>query len=579
VTERASEDEYASLPQSDPDTHAVTDDAWEVEDTERDAHSTRSADAFSEPNTADLPPRSKQEIAPSFPDYKPAGDFPIDALPETIQAAVREACKNDHVPGPIAVQSALSVVSLVCQDFIWIERRPGVRSVASLFMLAVAGSGVRKSQVDGAFLEQIHAFDREKDAEYKKAQENYESIRQAKKFEVHVLQMKLKNLLLKSIPIDDKNHPMWEADCKATAEELKKAKVQPEKPRLKRLLYSQIAPATLERRLCENWPAAGLFSNEAGDILNARRPEELSQLDRLWEGQPIDVERSNDKESVSVPDPRVTMSLMIQPSVFERFLERKGAQARGIGFLARLLICQPASLFGKRLIDPAEQRSTYWIGKYSDRISALFKMMRSEAARDESERIVMRFTPRAQQIWIDDYNENEKKMGDGGDFFYETDFASRYSEHVARLAALFYFFEEWDGDKSVTELLIPYNYVEQAIRVGQWYGQQFRCIFDPRLILEKNAQLVREKLFQIFHENWPIVINGEVVAGEFMKRIPAHLRKASDFEPVKRWLEENKIIRFYKKTFAPYREYVRFDSDSPEHKKLNSGPRPRMTSK
>jgi hypothetical protein len=560
------EDEYPLQPQAVADTESTT-DGMPVAD-EAGVHAREMDFDGNSPDGHRVPlALSNNGERPPFPDFEPAGRFPIDALPETIQAAVREACKNDQVPGPIAVQSALSAVSLACQDLILVERRPGVRSVASLFMLAVAGSGVRKTQVDKAFLEQIQVSDDAKDAEHQVALEAYESVTRSKKFLANVLRMKLRKLMLKSVPVDPSERANWELDCSTAAEQLREAETAPEKPRLKRLLYSQIAPATLERRLAENWPSAGLFSNEAGDILNARRPEDLSRLDRLWEAQAIDVERPNDKESVYVADPRVTMSLMIQPSVFERFLERKGEQARGIGFLARLLICQPDPLFGKRLIDPAEQRSTYWLEQFNERISALLAISHARADRNEDSRVVMKFSPRAQKIWIDDYNENEKKMGDGGEFAHETDFASRYSEHVARLAALFYFFQEWGGDEDSREIFIPPEYIEKAILVGQWYGQQFRSIFDPRLILERNAQLVRDKLLEMIVGNHPKAWGGEIEAGEFMKRIPEHLRQKDAFRPVRQWLEDNQIIEFYKKEVGPRREYVRFHVHAPEQKK------------
>jgi Protein of unknown function (DUF3987) len=552
--------ELTSLAQTDADNQAAPGDTSVAGEGHEDQRATPTENVLSEqhPN-----PQTSQEEdrKPPFPDFEPAGGFPIDALPESIQAAVREACKNDKVPGPIAVQSALSVVSLACQDLILVERMEGVRSVASLFMLAVAGSGVRKTQVDNSFLASIHEYDELRDKEHGGAVERDKIELLANKFKERVLQGKLKKLLL-----DDAS----EEEIGRVTGQLRVVQLPMKKRRLKRLLYSQISPATLERRLQENWPAAGLFSNEAGDILGTRRPEDLSRLDRLWEGQPIDVERSDEKERVYVADPRVTMSLMIQPSVFDRFLERKGEQARGIGFLARLLICRPDSLFGRRIIDPEERRSTFWLEEFNSRIALFLHATHSIVSREGGERIILRFSPEAQKLWIDDYNENEIQMRDGEEFAHETDFGSRYSEHVARLAALFYFFQEWDGRNTQETLQIPPHYLRNAIKVCQWYRQQFRVIFNPKLALERTANQVVDALLEILlRESWM-----EVELQFFMKRVPKHVRKKAQFDPVREWLEDNQIMTFYRKVDSKSGreagpEYVMFHFNSKETKQLS----------
>jgi hypothetical protein len=62
------------------------------------------------------------------------------------------------------------------------------------------------------------------------------------------------------------------------------------------------------------------------------------------------------KRSFKVRSPRATISWMVQPAIFHKFMVRKGEDARGIGFLARCLICFPASTQGTRFIRSTPQK-------------------------------------------------------------------------------------------------------------------------------------------------------------------------------------------------------------------------------
>lgn len=528
---------------------------------------------------AHQPHLTENPAPPPFPDFSPAGDFPIDALPEIIQGAVREVCENDKVPGAVAVQSALSVVSLVCQDLLLVERAPGLRSVASLFMLAVAGSGVRKTQVDNAFLAPVHEYDQQRNKEYREALESQKSQSAATKLEEKFLLGRLKKLLQENETSQNEKKEVIILEIGRIKEKLADLHSQMKPKRLKRLLYSEVSVSTLERRLGENWPAAGLFSNEAADILGARRSNDWSRLDRLWEGQPINIEFPDNRESVYVADPRLTVSLMIQPEVFDRFQERKGDVARDIGFLARVLICRPIPLFGQRIIALGEARSTYWLAKFHERITQVLTANHSLSDATRTNRVVLTFSPAAQKRWVEDYNDCEAAMRKGAEFADETDFGSRYSEHVARVAALLHFFEEWNGATGAQKLQIQMAHLENAIQICQWYRKQFQIIFNKRLALEGYVQDTRKKLFEMLCYNIEMQLTGEdwssnaVSVSFLMGRVHPDVRLKKNFEPVRAWLEENGIMVFYHLKSSGKKagsELVKFTTQSSESRELRA---------
>lgn len=573
------------------------------------------------------------------------GDFPADQLPQIIKGAVMEACLNDNVAPEIAFQSAMAMVSLVCQDRLIVRRLNGVESVCSLYMLTIAGSGARKTQVDNLFSATVADYDARKKREFDLACEEYRWALEEQKDQERILRGMRKNFLRKQLTstyeaaiddavsakavernrrqkalerthdaldeardpsesskilmverepgskkfIPDENSP--EADEPLSAEEILKIQIQTidndlnkikewhagnPAPRLFRLLYSDISPSTLERRLQESWPSAALISNEAGDILNSKTISHLSNLDRLWEGKSIDVERSQKQDSVSVANPRLTLSLMIQPAVFDHFLERKGPQARGIGFLARTLICKPTPNYGEREIRKEGGRQTVWKKRFEARIQGLLERMSADFnLRAEDKNTLLSFAPDAQLLWEQDYAENEKLLGRDSKFIHDADFYSRYSEHVARMAALFYYFdsgrfEDDEFDEKSFSNEIPLPAVRSAIAVCQWYRAQFSELFNPQIILERNGELVAAELLRMLLDKQVDAI--PLVA--LQRNVKAHLRKKAAFEPVIDWLHATGRIKVWPRPnpdTGRHIECIHFTDQAPEHLRLIRG--------
>ncbi|WP_158934123.1 YfjI family protein [Burkholderia sp. S171] len=451
-----------------------------------------------------------------FPDFTPENEtFPWQSLPETIRGAVIEICRNDWVAVPIAVQAVLSAVSLACQDLIWVNRgiEKNERTVCSLYMLTVADTGSRKSKADSVVTSSVETYDRIRRAEYARQKElnEYElKERLRKRSELEkasgTLRRKSHTLAISGKKDADQLARIAQDKLEEVEQELTELRQQDfayREPRLRRVLYSKIPIRQLEQNLAENWPSAGLFSDEAAGILNARGESDMSSLDKLWEGKAIDVVGRTARESYFVEDPRLTISLMVQPIVFDRFLERKGELAKGIGFMSRILLSRPDTPYGKRKISGFDPRLTDWIKIFNERILALLAHAHSDIALRDQNRKTLCFAPAAQQAWENDFNEMEAATADGGLLVHEREFVNRYSEHVARLAALFHFFEngklrgsdgKGDGDSDSSELVIPEPTVTSAMRVVEWYLSEFGRVFNPEIAMKEMATHVLQKL-------------------------------------------------------------------------------------
>lgn len=122
---------------------------------------------------------------------------------------------------------------------------------------------------------------------------------------------------------------------------------KPMKPLRPKLRYSDTTPEAMMAGLFENWPSACLHSDEAGILFDGRATGDLPKLNSLYSGGKIAVDRRT-SDSFTLENVRLSISAMIQPAALEKFIKRKGEEARGSGFWARFLICQPQSSQGER---------------------------------------------------------------------------------------------------------------------------------------------------------------------------------------------------------------------------------------
>jgi putative DNA primase/helicase len=88
-----------------------------------------------------------------------AAPYPLDALPDSVRCAVLEVVGFVKAPIPLIAQSALTALSLAVQVHTDVERAEKLTGPCSLFMLAIADSGERKSSCDGYFTKAIRDYE------------------------------------------------------------------------------------------------------------------------------------------------------------------------------------------------------------------------------------------------------------------------------------------------------------------------------------------------------------------------------------------------------------------------------------
>jgi len=351
----------------------------------------------------------------------------------------------------------------VIQTYFSVSRNSRLHGPASLFLLTVAESGERKSSVDSLFMQPI------RDWEAKQLQEKKR--------------------------LDAEYQKEWDAWNRQDGERGD----APEKPGpTPRMLRIDDTSEALLMHLSE-YPIAAVICSEAGIIFggHAMKPEQvqrhMAQANALWDGGPI-VEGRVKRGETNIPSVRVTMGLMVQPHLMQKFLNQNDGMARGIGFLARFLFCHPATTQGTRFY--REPPPMPGLDDFHQRVTLL---LRSVAAKDNLGRLItdhISFDENAQSVWVNFYNEVEEYLG--GDNIYSgiRDVASKAAENAARIACCLHVFtlpnHKFIDRKTMADACALMRwYLNEAVR----FGRQAEATEEMR-----NAELLEAWLVQKYKE-------------------------------------------------------------------------------
>ncbi|MFO1315396.1 MAG: DUF3987 domain-containing protein [Burkholderiales bacterium] len=445
----------------------------------------------------DRPGRS----APDWPDPEPLTEpldslpYPADALPPLLRDAVREAQAFVQAPMALVASSALAALSVAAQGLVNVRRDHQLAGPVSLYLLAVADSGERKTTCDTIFSPAL----REWESGRVMAMAPDLAARDAA---LAAFEAKKAGILdaIKHKRRRSQDTAKEESELDALAREAPPSIAVP------RLLYADATPEALAHALATGWPTGGVLSAEAGAVFGAHGMgydtilRNLALLNVLWDGGAIAIDRRS-KPSFQLRDRRLTFGLMAQPEALRGFLERAGTLPRGTGFIARFLIAWPASTQGTRAYRPAPAAMPA-VERFGRRITALLDTPLATDARGGLTPTVLDLSPAAHAAWVRLHDLVEHGLGTGGDYQSVRDVAAKAAENVARLAALFHVLEQGpagtigDDDLYGAEAIVRWHLHEArrllaeldtppalaaAIRLDTWLLNEARATGSARI--------------------------------------------------------------------------------------------------
>lgn len=374
-----------------------------------------------------IPPRLLPTNDPSrdpvqWPEYREHSLF---------EQAVREAARTLNVPYSMAMMCAFGAMATACQRLVDVQM-PHAHSptITALMLLTLADSGTGKSRTESYFFEVIRAHNERLLADDQEAQKAYESTWKT-------WQNKLKALEKAHRKSIDSVDPASEQAAEDALSAHRAS--EPTAPQPRRFLYDDTTSQGLLKALHANSPYACLLTSEASSFLGGQAVQAFDKFNTLWSGDPVTVDRATG-QSFTLPRTRLTLALMTQPSVITQFLKKHGAQARGTGFLARLLVVRP-SIPARQTVRPLPLERPRQAAFQSRLRSLLEQPLPSQPQ-------VLRFSEAAVDFWDECEAFIQRKMQEFGLYAFHKDHAARLLENTARLAAILHAFERTSEDDS-----------------------------------------------------------------------------------------------------------------------------------
>lgn len=415
-----------------------------------------------------LPQMIQPALAP-LP-YPNAGFQIRPGIAPRLMAAVEEVYRITKAPKELVLLASLTPLSIALQGVTDVEKLGGQSGPVSLMSLIVADSGERKSTVENLFLSSVR--------EYQK--------KQLKSFVESKTLWDLETELWEAARLIKKKAHQREAKAERStagtiADLLAHENERPIRPRACKLLYEDGTIEALLHSMFLESRSAGLISSEGGGILDGRIISAMPKLNAIWSGDSITVDRKS-ADSYELVDPRLTVGLMVQPSLLEKFLKGRGQEARGSGLLARCLVVRPVSTQGTRHAD-SQTVATNSLEEYATRITDILGEYAPGLLDGSLLKRVVTFTPEAKSLLVAIGNGIEQQITSGGRFEGRGDHASKLTDNITRVAALIHCFEL--GHEAAIDTPI----LEAAISLCFMCSDHFAHVFnvEPEIVLDSRV--------------------------------------------------------------------------------------------
>lgn len=404
--------------------------------------------------------------------------YPLDALPQTVRAAVEEVLRFTKAPVAMVASCALSALSLTLQAHADVKRAEKLTGPAGLFLLTIADSGDRKTTCDGFFTSAIRDYQEQQAEAAKPVMQEFRSALSAWEAK--------RSGIIEGIKTDAKGGK--DATNKETL--LRQLdECMPEAPRVPRLMFGDATPEALAFALAKNWPSGGVLSSEAGIVFGAHGMSKdsmmrnLALLNVLWDGGTLAIDRRGEGGTFTLRGARLTVALQIQEATLRSFFDRSGGLARGTGFLARFLVAWPESRQGYR---PFTEPPAHWpaLGIFNRRVAAL---LANPVPMDENGALnppLLPLASDAKTAWIVFHDALEVELRIGGELYDVRDVASKCADNAVRLAGLFQQFEYGGG-------AIGLEAFEGGSRIAAWHLNEGRRFFGELAMPEPLANAAR----------------------------------------------------------------------------------------
>lgn len=447
---------------------------------------------------------------------------PVNALPSFLQGVFNDVLNQTQASAPLIIAVLQAAMAEAAQGKFDIEIPGYATTPIALWVGVQGGSGIGKSPVESLLRKAPRDFEAKHAEGWKKRRAAYDS-----KMQVWAtIHSELQDKLRKQVREGD---PTELTETRLADHMLQK----PQRPKGVKVGYSDATPSALKSGMAENWPFVSIASDEASIFFSGRLISEWGTFNLGWDGSRIIVDRKDEASCVTIESPRISMLLMFQEGVLQRYRERKGDEARDLGSLARFIWCAPYSTQGYRFLSDYNQANSRFLDEYNRRALVLLEMSVDEHGNPVSERTALTFSADARELFFSIHNQLEVAQQPGQWLSEAKDYASKAARNIARIAALLHLFEYGPGCT-----VISYDTLNRAFTIGQYFiGEFLRLFTQPPQV----PQIVQDaaELWAWLGERTRVDNNRYVLKSDIQKFGPYRLRKAEILEGILAQLANN----------------------------------------
>lgn len=400
-------------------------------------------------------------------------NYPVEAFPPVLRDAITAFHEDTLIPVEMIGSTVLAAVALARQPLIDVASPFGNKKPepCSLYFLTLAKSGEGKSPVRECMMEPFETFAAEMHAEYEALFDAYK-----------------------------KDHAIWSSKEKALNRNFQKASkhggdsdveelllrehqaAEPTKPRAFEMFYEDATPEGIIQGLKE-YPYAGVFADEAITFFTGHLKNNLGLLNKIWKNEPLSLSRK--KEGSIRLNAYLTFLLMVQPEIFDEYLEKNGKRAVSSGFLARFLFTNTASTIGQRRINLNQEKSRNALDALFTRFNHFLQKQKERFYDDTIQKQTLALSDNAKMLFEERINQHQLSIGENQPREHIAEFVSKAGSHAIRIAALFSF-SSIEG--------IPESTLRDAFTITEWHINQADKYF---YILSEQYQL-QQDVYELF---------------------------------------------------------------------------------
>ncbi|TQN82078.1 UNVERIFIED_ORG: uncharacterized protein DUF3987 [Citrobacter freundii] len=458
-------------------------------------------------------------LPPALPLVNPVSPFPVDALPLIMHNAISYLQDGGKVPTLLAVNAVLAAVSLACHSHINVlNPYTGTEEHCSLNILTLADSGTGKSSVSKQVMKPFDAFRVELAESHRVNQAVWREDYVVWKTSLKALESKLRYAVKKDQCTDE-----------AQAALKSHASVEPVRPVLPTLVYNDTSLAALIAGLNE-YPCAGLISDEASNFFDARLKDNLAFFNKAWDGDMY--EHNRHQRATQRFKPTLTVSLMLQPSLFFDYMKKDGDKALESGFLSRFLFSNitPNNTLSSCVMSHHYRPDTAYRDEsaltcFHDLVGKLLGQQLKQINSGEGKKKVLKLSPEAEVHWKTMRENWLTYTLPGGPWLYIKPMVLKASTNALRIAALLNYFTNQEDD------IITLDVISRASTIMNWYLNHTAAWFYQFTDEYKFQQDV-QILTQWIHHKFRSTNGFPFKKNDVIKYGPNKFRRSEKLEPL-----------------------------------------------